>query len=44
VGLCVHTVGDDIRVSLTEDTVRAMYVEDKDVVLEAAIAALDGMK
>jgi hypothetical protein len=29
---------------MTEDTVRAMYVEGKDVVLEAAIAALDSLK
>ena len=34
----------DIRVPLTEETVRAMYAEGKDVVLEMAIATLDGME
>jgi hypothetical protein len=34
----------DIRVPLTEETVHAMYVEGKDVVLEMAIATLDGME
>jgi carboxyl-terminal processing protease len=34
----------DIRVPLTEETVRAMYVEGKDVVLEMAIATLDEME
>jgi carboxyl-terminal processing protease len=34
----------DVRVPLTEETVRAMYVEGRDVVLEMAIAALDEME
>jgi carboxyl-terminal processing protease len=34
----------DIRVPLTEETVREMYVEGKDVVLEMAITTLNEMK
>ncbi len=34
----------DVRVPLTEETVYAMLVEKRDVVLEAAIAALDKME
>jgi len=34
----------DLRVPLTEESVYALYVEDVDIVLEAAIATLDGMK
>ena len=40
----VGGVVPDIRVPLTEENVYAMYVENVDIVLEAAIAALDEMK